>query len=176
MRVSIDYIKKVGYKRKIQIHKTDLCCGPSNLAAILYPFLIKFKKLERGVPIEFCENPFEDVSPENCDRPEEWHTIVDKIIYAMYWTKEASDPEEKEYFKAYDRILRQHKKELSKLSDKNEQAGPNLTSYRSSPRAKREDELLKDLQERYFKNLDEHEKKVQEGLELFGKYFRKFCD
>lgn len=175
MRVSIDYTDK-GYKRKIIIHNTDLWDGPENLAAIIYPFLKKYKKISDGYPGEFGKKrPWEEDSEDNKDRLEEWNAIVDKMIFAMYWKKEWDNPFKKEYFKNKSKILKLHKKELNKLSDEDIQTH-NGSYWRSSPRAKREDELCQELSDQYYKNLSEHERLVQEGCELFGKYFRHLWD
>jgi hypothetical protein len=183
MKVSIEYTKDGKDKVSISIEGGDLWDGDVTLARIIFPFLKKYRKLyERkhgtiGYPAAFAPDPFKPEGPDNPDRFQDWLICLEKLIYSFEWIakhKDSDGPAAKEYYKERAKLLKPYRKELKRLSiedDKRFKEAKPHTALESLAWNRRS-EITEPLLLEYIKKFEEHRKKLQEGIDLFAKYFR----
>lgn len=163
-------------KIKIQIDKWDTYSMDHTLAMIIYPMLLQLKATKHGVPSEFVEVGGEDYHEQDsfdfykeshqeyfdkaCER---WDEILDKMIWSFQQI--AEDNYDNKYHHGepkYDWVK----------SDK---------QYHNPISGKLEDTYQmvdKNPNEHWYDSVGhtEHEKRIREGLELFGKYYQNLWD
>lgn len=155
------------FKDKIQIDYWDTWSMDSTLAQIILPMLIQLKETKHGIP---CNVPIYDEYPslwdaspmndEEYDRllgiaEQQWDEILDKMIWSFTQLNDDQDGE--------DQFWRQHP-EID-FDEYPEDKGKSSTPLRWKVEGDLDMEGLK-----------AHREKVQEGLELFGKYFQNLWD
>jgi hypothetical protein len=178
MKVNIGrYIKKSdGRKIDIKVDKFDTWSLDHTLSLIILPALIQLKHTKHGVPSEFVDDRTEDyheqtvfdfmkedkdeVFQKGCDK---WEETIDKMIWSFqqiaiedYDNKYHHGDMKigwKETEKKYPNPLTGQMESMYEMVDEN--PGEHWYDY--------EGHML-------------HEKRIQEGLELFGKYFRNLWD
>lgn len=178
MKVKIGKYPKKGNNRKIsvEIERFDTFSLDHTLALIILPALIQLKSEKAGIPGDFAEVGGEDWIDQQCfdfysetqkesfdKRVEQWEEILDKMIWAFQQL--ALENYEDRYHHGhpkYDWVLTgdtmlnpitNKQEKLYQIVDKN----PDKHWYDS------EGHKL-------------HEERIQEGLELFGKYYRNLWD
>jgi hypothetical protein len=170
------YLTKKNRRINVVIDKYDTWGLDHTLALIILPSLIQLKHTKHGVPGDFAEVGGEDyVSQQSFDfymethswafdeKVKEWDEILDKMIWSFH--EIAKD----EYVDQY-----HHGKAKYEFVKTNTQF-PNPTTGK-----------MEDTFEMVDRNPDEHwydmvghrlhEERIQEGLNLFGKYFRNLWD
>jgi len=177
MKVSISKFQK-NDKRTIdvQIDKFDTWNLDGTLALIILPALIQLKATKMGVPAEFGDaggadydmqdsfDFYKDSHKESFDEKcKEWDTILDKMIWSFQQI--ALDDYETRYH---------HGKAEYDWVKNDEQ-------YTNPLNGKTEDTFQmvdKNPEEHWYDSVGhmEHERRIQEGLELFGKYYRNLWD
>lgn len=151
MKINIGPYPDGEEKRKVEvkIHGYDAWSADSTLAFIIVPVLKKLKKHTHGYPSEFEQGEDEDGSKGMAA----WAAILDKMIWAFEQVNE--DYEEQYYSGEVDW-------NSEPCADNSEFIrmvyGPNHT-------------FKTDLE-----GLGAHEKRMQEGFDLFGKYYRNLWD
>lgn len=138
----------------VEIEKHDLWSLDHTLSLIIAPALKKFKEasIETGHPC--FGNPVENTC-SNCTCSTQWVEILDKMIFAFDSLN--SDYQEQYYSGEVDMQFTNVDRDGNETPDgefRRMDKGPNDTFKVDS------------------EGLELHEKKIQEGLELFGKYFR----
>ncbi len=181
MKVSITYKDKEKDRVKVSVTYDDLWNGDVTLACVIYPFLKKYRKRYdtyeyQGYPMPFAPDPAKPEGPDNPDRFDEWLVCLDTMIYSFEWiTKNRGwdGPAEKEYYKEYNRISKIHKKELKKLKQEDRERFKNAKKpiALESLEWNRCSGIMQPTFEIFHKKFEEHHQKVQEGIDLFAKYF-----
>ncbi len=185
MKVSIIYKDNEKDKVNVTVTYDDLWDGDVTLARVIYPFLKKYRKMYdrrkwyMGHPMDFASDPTKPDGPDNPDRFNEWLECLDKMVYSFEWIAKKRDwdgPEQKAFFKECDRLLKLHKKELEALSilDKERFAKAKKSTSLSSLKWDRRFEILQPVHETFWPKFDAHRQKIQEGIDLFAKYFGSF--
>ncbi len=185
MKVSITYKDKTKDKVKVSVTYDDLWNGDVTLARVIYPFLKKYRKRYdkhkgyQGYPMDFAPDPTKPEGPDNLDRFDEWLQCLDKMVYSFEWIAKNrgwDGPSEKEYYKECSKLGRVHKKELKKLKQEDKERFKNIKGPAAleSLEWNRYSELMRPSLEIFSKKFEEHRQKLQEGIELFAKYFGSF--
>lgn len=177
MKVKIGRYKKDGNRTiDVQIEKFDTYSLDHTLALIILPALLQLKATKMGVPAEFgdaggadydCQDSFDfykdshkDSFDEKC---KEWDTILDKMIWSFQQLA-LSDWEQQYYHGKgeYDWVPSEHKitnPVTGKVEDTFQMVDKNPTEHWTD-----------------YEGMRKHEERIQEGLELFGKYYRHLWD
>lgn len=179
MKVKIGKFPKKGDNRKIdvQIEKFDTWSLDHTLALIIYPALIQLKETKHGIPNEFVNDVGgEDyVQQESFDFYKETHNESweiaskrwDETLDKMIWSFEQILKDD------YDSKYHHGKSDWDFVeSDKQY---PNPITGKMEPTYQMVD---KDPSSHWYDHVGHrlHEDRIQEGLELFGKYFRNLWD
>lgn len=177
MKVKLgDYKKSGDRKIDVQIDRFDTYSLDHSLAHIILPALIQLKHTKMGVPAEFAEvggagydsqdsfDFYQETHNEAFDIAcKRWEEILDKMIWSF--NQLVFDDWEKQYHHGtpeFDWIKTDHQipnptnnklEDTFQMVDKN--PGEHWTDY---------------------EGMRKHEERIQEGLELFGKYYRHLWD
>lgn len=178
MKIKIGKFPKKGNRRKInvQIDAWDTWSMDHTLALIVYPMLLQLKATKHGVPSNFCEVGGEDyVDQDSFDFYKEtyndsfnekvklWDEVLDKMIWAF---KQIA-------FEDYEAKYHHGKSEWDFV--KSDHTFPNPITGKLEPTYQMVD---RDPNSHWF-DIDGqmlHEERIQEGLNLFGKYYRNLWD
>ena len=179
MKINIGKYPKGNGQRKvnIQIDKFDTWSMDHTLAMIIYPMLLQLKETKHGVPNEivsdiggenyseqqsfdFYSETYQESFDKACDR---WDEILDKMIWSFQQI--AEDTYENKYHHGeakYDWVK----------TDK---------QFHNPLTGKMEDTFQmvdKNPDEHWYDHVGHrlHQERIQEGLELFGKYFQNLWD
>lgn len=183
MKVSIVYTKKSQDTVKVSVEQRDLWDASLTLARVIYPVLKKYRKLYddekngyMGYPMDFAQDPTKREGPDNQDRFEDWLKCLDTMIYSFEWIAKHQDwdgPTTSAYYKTCQKLLTPHKKELKKLKQEDTRRFAQAEAHTAlaSLEWNRRSEITRPAFELFMKEADEHHKKVQEGIDLFAKYF-----
>ena len=177
MKIKLGPYPKKGY-RKVDIHidHYDTWNMDNTLASIIYPMLIQLKATKHGVPSEFAEVGGEsyesqdsfDFYKENTDKlfeekNKEWDDILDKMIWSFQQL-------------AHDNYDDKYHHGTPKYDwEETDTLYPNPVTGKPEPTYKMVD---KNPDEHWYDHIGHklHEDRMQEGFELFGKYFRSLWD
>ena len=176
MKVNIGkYPKKANGKRKIvvQIDNYDTWSLDHTLALIIYPALLQLKATKQGVPSEFTNEPnsnqetfdfyqeaYDDEWKQGIER---WDDTLDKMIWSFEQLLKGDYDDQYHHGKAeYDWV-------------KSNKTYPNPVTGILEPTYQMVD---KNPDEHWYDSVghQKHDERIQEGLELFGKYFRSMWD
>lgn len=179
MKVNIGkYPKKASGKRKInvQIDNHDTWSLDHTLALIIYPALLQLKATKQGVPSEFAEvggeqhmmqDSFDFYQETHEDAwklgLERWDETLDKMIWSFEQLLKGDYDDQYHHGEAkYDWV-------------KSDKLFPNPISGKVEETYQMVD---KNPDEHWYDSVGhlKHEERIQEGLELFGKYFRSLWD
>lgn len=178
MKIKIGPYPKKGNRRKInvQIDPYDTWSLDHTLAHIIYPALLQLKATKNGVPAEFADAGGEDhVEQDSFDfyketnkeafeeKIKQWDEVLDKMIWSFQQLVMDNYSDKYYHGKAeYDFVETDH-------------TFPNPISGKLEKTFQMVD---KNPSDHWFdaEGLELHEKKIQEGLELFGKYYRALWD
>lgn len=176
MKVNIGKFKKNGDRRiNIEIDKFDTWSLDHTLALIILPALIQLKQTKHGVPSEFgdvggrtYENQYSfDFYSETADwafeqSTKKWDEVLDKMI----WSFEQLIKDD------YDSLYH-HGTAKYDFVESDEYTNPVTGELEKMYQM-----IDKNLGKHWYDHVGHrlHEEKIQEGLELFGKYFRTFWD
>lgn len=179
MKVKIGKFPKKSGSRKIdiQIDHFDTWSLDHTLALIIYPALLQLREHKHGVPSEFCDNiGGEDyVDQESFDFYKEshqeaweigarrWDDVLDKMIWSFSQLIDDDWDSQYHHGKAeYDWVESDHKYA-------NPITGVMEPTYQM---------LDKNPDEHWYDHVGHrlHNERIQEGLTLFGKYFRNLWD
>lgn len=177
MKVHLGNYKKTGSTRRvdIEIEKFDTYSLDHTLAYIILPCLLQLKATKMGVPAEFSDQGGDWNNQDSFDfykdshneafelRCKEWELILDKMIWSFQQI--VLDDYEKNYHHG------QPKYDWEKTEEK----------YLNPLNGKHEDTFRmvdKNPDDHWYDSRGhlEHENRIQEGLELFGKYYRHLWD
>jgi len=178
MKINIGKFPKNG-NQKVDIHidNWDTWNMDSTLAKIIYPMLIQLKESKHGVPSELvndvggedwtdqsCFDFYKDTHNESwelaCKR---WDEVLDKIIWSFQQIA----------YKDYD--SQYHHGDAKFDWVKSDKTYPNPITGKIEPTYQMVD---KNPSEHWYDYVghQKHEERIQEGLELFGKYYRSLWD
>jgi hypothetical protein len=178
MKVTIGKYPKKGNRRKInvEVNTFDTWGLDHTLATIIYPALIQLKQTKQGIPSEFVDVGGEEYSTQQsfdfyieshdeawAEGAKRWDETLDKMIWAFYQIAYEDYNDKYHHGKSdYDWV------ETTKLY-------PNPVTGVPEPTFQMVD---KDPNSHWFDGdgLELHEKRIQEGLDLFAKYFRSLWD
>ena len=175
MKLNIGKYNKKSDRRKIdiQIDPYDTWSLDSTLALIIYPALIQLKATKQGVPSEFAEEPATnqecfDFYQESYDDAwkaglERWDETLDKMIWSFEQLVKGDYDEQYHHGEAeYDWV-------------KTDKQYPNPVTGVLEATYKMVD---KNPDAHWYDHVGhmKHDERIQEGLELFGKYFRSMWD
>lgn len=177
MKINIKNWPKVGPRKlAIDIERFDTWNLDSTLAKIIYPALLQLKASKHGVPNEFGEVGGEDyleqtsfdfyketynwAFEQSCKK---WDDILDKMIWAFQQIAEV------EYDKLYHHGNAKYDWVESDHLYNNPITGKLEKTYQM---------VDKNPDEHWYDHVGHqlHEERIQEGLELFGKYYRALWD
>ena len=178
MKINIGKYLKKGINRKIdiKIDYFDTYSMDHTLALIILPMLLQLKSTKQGVPQEFAEVGGEDYHAQDCfdfykedqkemfeKRVKDWDTVLDKMIWSFQQL--VLDDYSKQYHHGktdYDWV-KTDEKILNPITNKMEATYQMVDKDPDAHWYDREGHML-------------HEERIQEGLELFGKYYRNLWD
>lgn len=179
MKVKIGKFPKRGDSRKIdvQIEKFDTWSLDHTLAIIIYPALIQLKASKHGVPSElvndvggenysqqdsfdFYKESHNDAFEIACQR---WDDILDKMIWSFEQLLKDDYSEKYHHGKSDWDFVESDKQYPNPISGVME---PTYQMVDKDPTSHWYDHVGQEL----------HEARIQEGLELFGKYYRNLWD
>ena len=177
MKIKIGNFPKHGEQKvDIQIDPWDTWNMDGTLAKIIYPMLIQLKAVKHGVPSEFCEVGGEDYTEQDSfdfykethddawkKGAERWDDTLDKMIWSF--GQLAYDDYDKQYHHGdaeYDWV-------------ESDRTYPNPVTGAIEPTYQMVD---KNPGDHWYDHVGHqlHEERIQEGIELFGKYFRSLWD
>lgn len=177
MKINIGNYPNKGNNRKVNIHidEYDTWNLDSTLATIIYPALIQLKTMKHGIPSEFGDVGGEDHNMQDSfdfykesyneawkDGVARWDEIMDKMIWSFEQLIKGYDDQYHHGEMKYDWI-KTDKSILNPLTGKVEETFQMLDN---NPKEHWYDSVGHKL----------HEDRVQEGLDLFGKYYRSLWD
>lgn len=177
MKVNIGSYKKRAERHiKVDIDKYDSWSMDHTLALIILPALLQYKENHHGVPNDIADHTGDDNSndqlsfdfyketkdwafEESCKK---WEEILDKMIWSFYQIIVDDDS-------------KYHHGKPDFGWEKTDKQYPNPLSGKMEDTFKMID---KNPQDHWYdvEGHMEHQKRVQEGLELFGKYFQNLWD
>lgn len=178
MKINIGDFPKTTDRRRIDIHieKFDTWNLDHTLALIILPALLQLKQEKHGVPGEFAEVGGEDYAAQSSfDFYSETHSEAfdagihrwDEILDKMIWSfQQIIDPD---YRDKYTHGKHDFQFEKTGSQHTNPLTGTPEDTYTMVNKAG--DDYWIDMN-----GLLEHEKRIQEGLELFGKYYLNLWD
>lgn len=178
MKVKLSNYSKDGSSRRVEveIEKFDTYSLDHTLAHIILPALLQLKATKMGVPAEFGDAGGNDYDSQDSfdfykedrdwafdEKCKEWELVLDKMIWSFQQI--LLDDYEKNYH---------HGKPEYDWEKTNEK-------FTNPLNGKVEDTFQmvdKNPGEHWYDSVGhiEHEKRIQEGLELFGKYYRYLWD
>jgi len=175
MKLSIGKYNKKSDRRKIdvQIDPYDTWSLDSTLALIIYPALIQLKATKQGVPSEFTGEPASnqetfDFYQESYDDEwkqglERWDETLDKMIWSFEQLIKGDYDDQYHHGKAEYDWIKTNKKYPNPVT------GVMEATYKM---------VDKNPDEHWYDSVghQKHDERIQEGLELFGKYFRSMWD
>jgi hypothetical protein len=163
-------------KIDIQIDSWDTWNMDNTLAKIIYPMLIQLKATKHGIPSEFCEVGGEDYSEQDSfdfykethddawkKGAERWDDVLDKMIWSFGQLA----------YEDYDKNYHHGEAEYDWVET--DRTYPNPVTGVIEPTYQMVD---KNPGDHWYDHVGHklHEERIQEGLELFGKYFRSLWD
>lgn len=178
MKVNISKYNKTNDNRRIdvEIEKFDTYSLDHTLALIILPALIQLKATKHGVPSEFADVTGADYDSQTSfdfvkedhnwafdQKCKEWDLVLDKMIWSFYQI--VFDDWEKQYH--YGTAEFDWVKSDIKYTDPN--TGKDEDTFQMID--KNPGEHWTD-----YEGMRIHEERIQEGLELFGKYYRHLWD
>jgi hypothetical protein len=179
MKVNIKPYPKKGNRRKInvQIERHDTWSLDHTLAIIIYPALIQLKASKHGIPSEvvndvggeeWCQQQSFDFYKESHEESWEiaakrWDEILDKMIWSFQQLVIG------DYADAYHHGKGEYDWIKTEKTYPNPVTGKDEATYQMVD--KNPDEHWYD-----FVGHRLHDERIQEGLELFGKYYRNLWD
>lgn len=177
MKVNIGKFPKTSSRKiNVTIDRYDTWSMDHTLALVILPLLLQFKENHHGVPNDFIDHSGDenvnsqtsfDFYKETQDWAFEqgckkWDEVLDKMIWSFYQIIVDDDKKYHHGVMKHDWI-------------KTEKQYPNPISGKMEPTYQMVDVNPEDHWYDLVGHL-EHEKRIQEGLELFGKYFRNLWD
>lgn len=169
MKVDIKNYRNGGYSRKIsvKIDDFDTWSLDHTLAIIIYPALLQLKNTKHGVPGEFA-----DVGGES-------HGTQDSFDFYKESHNEAFDEGSKRWDEILDKMIWSFEQLLK--DDYSEQYHHGEAKFEFVIENEDDDySVMKDLNptEHWYDGNGHmlHEQRIQEGLDLFGRYFRSLWD
>jgi hypothetical protein len=176
MKINIGkYSKKANGRRKIdvQIDNYDTWSLDHTLALIIYPALLQLKATKQGVPNEFASEPASnqetfDFYKESYDDEwkaglERWDETLDKMIWSFEQLLKGDYDQQYHHGEPKYEWVKSDKKYSNPITGKIEDTFQMVD---------------KNPGEHWYDSVghQKHDERIQEGLELFGKYFRSMWD
>ena len=178
MKVDIKKYPKGSGERKVnvEIEHFDTWSLDHTLALIILPALIQLKEAKHGVPSEFAETGGEDYQDQRSfdfykedndwafeQRCKQWDEVLDKMIWSF--EQLVKDDYSDQY----------HHGKIDMDWVKTDKTYPNPITGKMEATYQMVD---KNPDEHWYDSVGHqlHEARVQEGLELFGKYYRSLWD
>lgn len=179
MKVKINKYPKKGLKDRkvnIEIENFDTWSLDHTLALIILPALLQLKDSKHGVPSEFVDvggadyerqlsfdfymETYNDAFEKGCER---WNDVLDKMIWSFQQLA----------LEDYDTLYHHGKTEYSWEKSGNEFLNPVTNQIEDTYTI-----IDKTPDQHWYDSIGHrmHEERVQEGLELFGKYYRHLWD
>jgi len=177
MKVSLSkFLNKSERRIDIRIDHYDTWSLDHTLALIILPALIQLKHTKHGIPSDFVNDNAEDyhdqavfdfmqedkddVFQKGCDK---WEETLDKMIWSFQQL--VIDDYDSKY----------HHGEMDIGWEESDKQIPNPVTGKIEPTYQMID---KNPSEHWYDSVGHrlHEERIQEGLELFGKYFRALWD
>jgi len=177
MKVNLGKFYKSGSRKEnVQVERFDTWNLDHTLALIILPCLVQLKETKHGVPNEFAEVGGEDYIDQLCfDFYSETHNTAfdmgvqrwDEVLDKMIWSFEQLIKDD------FDKLYHHGKAEYDYLKIEDQ--------YLNSVTGKMEDLFRmvdKNPDEHWYDSVghQEHYNRIEEGLLLFGKYFRNLWD
>jgi len=177
MKINIGpYPKKAQRRVSVEISPSDTYSMDHTLAYVILPMLIQLKITKHGVPTEFAEVGGEDYQSQDSfdfykenvneyfeERCKEWENILDKMIWSF---QQLIDDD-------YEERYRHGKSEYDWV--KTDKTYPNPVTGKVEATYQMIDKHPSEHWTDY-EGIRMHEQRIQEGLNLFGKYFRNLWD
>lgn len=177
MKVKLGKYNKSSDRRvDIEIEKFDTYSLDHTLALIILPALLQLKATKMGVPSEFADELGADYNHQQSfdfakedhnwafdEKVKQWDVILDKMIWSFQQI--VFDDWEQQYYHGkteYDWVKTDQKftNPLNgKVEDTFQMVDKNPTEHWTD-----------------YEGMRKHEERIQEGLELFGKYYRNLWD
>lgn len=177
MKVKLGKYPKLGSKKTdIEIESHDTWNLDTTLATIIYPALIQLKNTKHGVPNEFADvgganhdaqSSFDFYTDSHNESFNEglkrWDEVLDKMIWSF----------EQLAFRDYDDQYHHGKSDYSWILSNKKYHNPITNKVEATYQM-----VDKDPTSHYYDHEGHtaHEDRIQEGLELFGKYYRSLWD
>lgn len=170
------FFKNSDRKIDIQIDPYDTWNLDHTLAMIILPALIQLKEVKQGVPSEFADVGGEDYREQLCfdfyhethdesfeEGVKRWNEVLDKMIWAF----------QQLVTEDYDALYHHGKAEYDYV--KSDKQYPNPVTGKMENTYQMVD---KNPNDHWYDHVGHmlHEERIQEGLELFGKYYRALWD
>lgn len=178
MKVKIGPYAKTSDRRKIdiKIDKYDTWNMDRTLAFIIYPCLLQLKAEKQGVPSEFVDVGGEDYKDQMSfdfyvesnpwafnEAVKKWEEVLDKMIWSFEQLLKDNYEDRYHHGKAEFDWIKTDKQYPNPITGKMEDTFQMVD--------KNPDEHWYDVE-----GAQLHEKRMQEGFELFGKYYRALWD
>lgn len=176
MKVNIGKYNKIGRKVDVSFIPSDIYSFDHTLAYIILPGLLMIKESKVGVPSQFATVGGEEYDQQlsfdfyketanemfevGCKR---WEEVLDKMIWSFQQIVEDNYNDKYHYGEPDYGFEESDEQAVNPLTNKNEKL---YTMIDKNP-----DEHWFDLE-----GLTEHQNRIQEGLELFGKHYLSLWD
>jgi len=178
MKINIGKYPKGDTARRVNvaIERFDTWSADHTMAYIILPLLIQLKESKQGVPHEFADvggadyemqdsfDFYKETHNECFEKGvERWNDVLDKMIWSFQQLVDDDYEEKYRHGNAeYDWV-------------KSDKTHPNPTNGKPEPTYQM---IEKNPTEHWtdYEGLRLHEERIQEGLDLFGKYYRNLWD
>ena len=178
MKVNIGKYPKGSSDRRIsvEIERHDTYSMDHTLAYIILPMLIHLKETKHGIPTEFADvggashesqdsfDFYKETHNEcfdiGCQR---WNDVLDKMIWSFQQLVDDNYEDQYRHGKSEFDWVKTDKQYPNPVTGKNE---PTYQMVDKNPTEHWTD----------YEGMRKHEERIQEGLDLFGKYYRNLWD
>lgn len=177
MKVNISNYKKASERRiSVDIDRWDTWSADHTMALVILPLLLQYRENHHGIPNEFADHS----GDENCQPQylfdfykeshdwafdqgvKKWEETLDKMIWSFYQIVVDDDSKYHHGRANFDWIKsdKQYPNPITgKVEDTFQMVDKNPTEHWTD-----------------YEGMRLHEERIQEGLDLFGKYFRNIWD
>lgn len=177
MKVKLGKYNKLSQRRvDVEIERFDTFSLDHTLAHIILPALLQLKATKMGVPSEFADVGGADYNSQESfdfykeshneafdEKVKEWELVLDKMIWSF----------QQIVFDDYEQLYHHGKPQYDWVKTGDQFLNPFNGKTENTFTM-----IDKNPDEHWYDHIGhiEHEKRIQEGLELFGKYYRHLWD
>jgi len=178
MKINIGkYTNKSSRRVNVQIDKSDTFSLDHTLACVILPALLQLKQTQHGIPTEFAMVGGEDYDDQLCF---DWYSETQKELFETVAVARWNEVLDKMIWSFQQLVLDDYETKYHHGTPKFDWVKSD-TQYTDPITGKTEDiyRMVDTNPNEHWYDIEGHklhEERIQEGLELFGKYYTKLWD